>query len=458
MSMIHNALSGALAAQAALGTVSQNLSNEMTPGYSRQGVVLSTRGPSPGGGRLAVGSGVDVSAIRRFSDDYKNLQLWQAASSRGEMAAARPYYAQLEQVMGSDGTSLSDGLDAFYAALNAASVEPTSVPLRQQIISEADALARRFNSLDRVYASQQAAINEQRGATLQQINTLTKTIAELNGKVAAAEAGGLNVSGLLDERDRQIDTLAALVDVRVTGQPDGGKSVALPGGQPLVVGDAAATLAAKALPDGSQALTLAFAKESFTLPNDKVGGQLGGLNGYEQEVLRPMKASVATLAEELAGRVNAVLGAGFDLAGAPGGALFVFDAAAADGMLRVSGVKAEALGLSGDAGKPGNSDKLIELIELKDQTVALGALGTVTLGDAYAQLAGRLAILSAQNQAGLDTAETVRVEAEQNWKSTSGVNRDEEAINLVEFQKMYQANMKVIAVANELFDSTLAAF
>jgi len=38
------------------------------------------------------------------------------------------------------------------------------------------------------------------------------------------------------------------------------------------------------------------------------------------------------------------------------------------------------------------------------------------------------------------------------------VNKDEEAINLVEFQNMYQANMKVIAVANTLFDATLALF
>jgi len=50
----------------------------------------------------------------------------------------------------------------------------------------------------------------------------------------------------------------------------------------------------------------------------------------------------------------------------------------------------------------------------------------------------------------------VRNQAEESWKSTSGVNTDEEAINLMQYQQMYQANMKVIAVANELFDSTLA--
>jgi len=42
------------------------------------------------------------------------------------------------------------------------------------------------------------------------------------------------------------------------------------------------------------------------------------------------------------------------------------------------------------------------------------------------------------------------------WRATSGVNQDEEAIKLVEYQNMYQANMKVMSVANSLFDATLA--
>jgi flagellar hook-associated protein 1 FlgK len=78
------------------------------------------------------------------------------------------------------------------------------------------------------------------------------------------------------------------------------------------------------------------------------------------------------------------------------------------------------------------------------------------VGDADTQLVGKLGMDSKQNQSLLSVAETVRLQAEESWKSTSGVNADEEAISLVEYQKMYQANMKVISVANALFDSTLA--
>lgn len=455
MSMVFNALSGAAAAQAALNAVSQNIANTNTQGYSRQGVVLATRIPAPGDPHSA-GAGVDVAAIRRFSDDYKNLQLWNAASSRGEVSVLRQYYGQLEQVMGNSGSSLSVGLDKFYAALNAVTADVGSAPLRSQVLSEAEALGNRVNSLNRVFATQQSSVNEQRAATLRQINTLSSNIAALNYSISAADAAGENVSGLLDERDRSIDQLAELVDIRVSDQAHGSKTVTLREGPPLVVGNTAAQLSSETRPDGSQRVTLAFANENFVLGRDNLGGQLGGLNHYEQKVLQPMMAAVKDLASELSSRINSQLKLGFDLNGQPGAALFVFDAANPDRMLQLSTIQASQLGFSADAAKPGNSQNLIAVMAVKDQQAPIGQLGNVTLNDAYAQLTGQLAIASQQNKAAISTADIVRAEAEKSWKATSGVNNDEEAVNLIEFQKMYQANMKVIAIANELFDSTLA--
>jgi flagellar hook-associated protein 1 FlgK len=83
-------------------------------------------------------------------------------------------------------------------------------------------------------------------------------------------------------------------------------------------------------------------------------------------------------------------------------------------------------------------------------------LGTVLLGDADTQLVGKLAVNSQQNKSALGTYPDLRDQAEADWQSTSGVNQDEEAVNLVEYQNMYQANMKVMSVANALFDATLA--
>lgn len=456
MSIIYNALSGALAAQAALATTSQNVANVMTPGYTRQGVLLASVAPRQTGA-LSAGSGVAVPALLRFSDGYKSLQLWSAASELGQSTTAQPYFTQLEQVMGDEESGINNGLDAFFGALNAASVDPTSSPLRQQIITSADALAQRFNSLTQVLSNQRQAIAQQRGATITQINGLSGDIAELNREIAATQGTGVNPSALIDARDNKIDELAGLVAVQVVDQADGSRSISLRGGQPLVVGARAATMSATTNPDGSQTLKVAFASEAFTLPNTGLGGELGGMSDYETRTLAPMIQSISGMAQQLATAVNTQLAAGFALDGSVGTPLFEFDSTTAIGMLRVRpDIQGSDLAFSSDATAAGNSQNLLALIGLRSQPVTLPGLGSVSLADASTQLVARLGMDSQQNQAALDTAQTVRNQAEESWKMTSGVNTDEEAINLMQYQQMYQANMKVIAVANELFDSTLA--
>jgi flagellar hook-associated protein 1 FlgK len=456
MSIIYNALSGALAAQAGLAATSQNVANVMTPGYTRQGVLLASIAPRQTG-VLSAGSGVAVPALIRFSDGYKSLQMWSAASELGQRTTAQPYLTQLEQVMGDEASGINSGLDAFFGALNAASVDPTSTPLRQQIITAADALAQRFNSLTQVLSNQRQAIVQQRNTTVTQINNISKDIAELNKQIAATQGTGVNPSGLMDARDNKIDELAGLVAVQVVDQADGTRSISLRGGQPLVVGGRSATMSAATNPDGSQTLQVAFASEAFVLPKTGLGGELGGLEDYETKTLMPMIESIGDMAEQLADAVNTQLAAGFAPDGTPGVPLFEYDSSTAAGMLRVTpGIQGSQLAFSTSATAGGNSTNLLALIAVRSSPITLPGLGSVTLSDASTQLVAKLGMDSQQNQAAMDTAQTVRNQAEESWKSTSGVNTDEEAINLMQYQQMYQANMKVIAVANELFDNTLA--
>ncbi len=456
MTISNNALSGALAAQVALNTTSHNIANIMTPGFTRQGTLLATVGSS-GLARTSAGSGVSVPTLLRFSDSYKSQQLWQAASELGSRTVPQPYFTQLEQVMGDDSSSINKGLDVFFAALNAASVDPTSSPLRQQVITSAQALAQRVNSLNQVLANQRQSLAYQRKATLTQINSLSTDIAKLNEEIAATQATGVNPSGLIDARDLKIDALASLVGVQVVDQADGTRSVSLRNGVPLVVGALAGKLSEQGFADGSHVLQVKFARESFTLGSQPLGGQLGAMEEYETRVLVPTLKVVADLAQSIADKVNTQLAAGFTMNGIPGTPLFEIDTTGSGLMSVTDGLLGQDLAFSADAANPGNSDNLLLLIDQRNQSVNAGVLGTVRMGDVHTQLIGRLAMDSQQNQASLDTAQTVRNQAEESWKSTSGVNQDEEAMNLIQYQQMYQANMKVIAVANQLFDATLAA-
>jgi flagellar hook-associated protein 1 FlgK len=458
MSILSNALTGANAAQAALNTVSQNLSNLQTPGYTRQGVVLGTIGPMPG--TRGPGNGVAVTSLLRFSDSYKTQQMWRANSTLGQYTQNQPYLSQLEKVMSGSKSSISYGIDTFFAALHASAGDPTSTPLRQQVITAADSMSQYFNSIYNLTVTQQRSVAQQTDALLPQINVALQGIASLNDQIGQAGALGSNNSALIDARDTAIDKLAGMVAIEVQEQPDGSRSVSLKGGQPLVIGKLASSLSSTTVA-GVPTLQLNLTGSVYTLNGATVGGQLGGLSSFAQNTLQPLQQSIVDLAQQLAAKVNTQLGAGSDIAGNPGGPLLAFTPGGVNGLLQLApGVTAAGLAFAGPPpnNTPGDSSNLQLLLQIQGQPVNLASIGSVLIGDADTQLVGKLGTDSQQNQSLMATADTIRQQAEDDWKSTSSVNKDEEAINLVEFQSMYQANMKVITMANTLFDSILATF
>lgn len=486
MSAISNALSGALAAQAAINTTSQNTANMKTRGYTRQGVLLTALGPAMGS-KNGPGLGVNVSALLRFSDDYKNQQLWRSNADLGRHTQMQPYLSQLERIMGDDKTSISNGIDQFFQALNAAGVDPSSTPLRGQVVTAASAMAQAFNSIYNVTTNQVLSVTQQRESMLPQINTLVANIAGLNDRIAQAGALGTNTSALVDERNLAIDDLAKMASIDVLQQPDGSMSVSLKNGQPLVAGKIAASLAlvtpptVPPTPPAPQELQLSFAGSVFGVDLTNLGGSLGGLFDMERNTLIPLQKSIMDLATGIATQFNAIQKLGTTAHPMPpapppntqqGGDLFVVSATGSNGILSIKpgfGALDLAFGKGNmtppppapptpQPAAPGASDNLQDMIALKSAKVTLTSIGSVQIGDADTQLVGKLGIDSKQNQSLLKNATTIRGQAESDWASTSAVNEDEEAINLVEFQKMYQANMKAIAVANSLFDATLAMF
>ena len=455
MSISYNALSGALAAQAALNTVSQNIANSQTKGYTRQGVLLQALASDAGVN--SAGNGVQVGALLRFSDSYKSQQMWRANSDLGQRSQTQPYLTQLEKVMADKTSSISYGVDNFFKALNAAAVDPTSTPLRQQVITMADSMSQQINSIYNLTSNQLISANQQRSTLLPSLNESLASIAALNQKIIQVGSAGTNTSALIDQREQLIDKVSSQVAVEVINNPDGSASISLKAGQPLVVGDMAATLNFSTL-SGTQTLELTFAGTTFKLDDTKVGGQLGGLGDFMQNTLKPLQVSIAEIAQQMSSMVNTQLNAGQTAPGVPGKDLFVYNPASATGLLGIDPTfKAADLAFSSD-GTPGDSGNLQLLVNIKSQPITLTSLGSVLLNDADTQVVGKLAVDSQQNQSLLKTATTIRQQSEDDWKSTSAVNRDEEAINLIEYQNMYQANMKVISVANNLFDATLQMF
>ena len=448
------AYSGVRAAQIALSTTGQNIANVNTPGFSRLHTVA---GSVAGQSALNVGGGVQVTSIRRLSSDFQNQQLWRATTEQHYYSSAQQYLTALEGLMAGDGSSISVGLDQFFAALSEASATPGSIALRQQIIDEANNLGQRFNGLNSNIDAQIKALHEQRGAMATEINGLTENIALLNKKIVETESIGGDSSALRDHRESLVNDLSQYASLRIHEVPDGSLSVALANGQPLVAGNSAGRLQVNSTVSGEQEVALAFAGTSFPLRQDGFGGAFGGLYDVEYASLRPNQQALHDMASELAQMVNDSLATGFDLDGNVGPALFAYDASSTTAMLTVNGLAPKELSFSSAAGESGNNEVLLDLLDLKGQTITLSG-NQVTLNDAYAGLLGQVASSNRQNQADLKSATAVTQQAQAQRDDVSAVSLDEEAVNLMTYQQAYQANMKVISTANQLFDDMLAAF
>ena len=446
--------SGVRASQIALSATGQNIANVNTPGFSRLAPDLKSLG---GQSSVSIGGGVQVSSIRRLSNDFQNQQLWRASTDKSYFNTNQQYLTALEGLIDSEGSSVSVGLDNFFAALSEASSTPESIALRQQIIGEAKQLAQRFNGLNSNIGTQLNALQGQRVAMTSEINGLSGNIAELNAQIREMESSGRDTATLRDYRENLVKDLSQYAGIRVQEAQDGTLSVSLANGQPLVAGATAGQLKVGENVAGQQEMSLVFAKTTFPLNQQGLGGSLGSLYDMEYGALRPAQQDLHDMASALATMVNDTLTGGFDLNGDAGQPLFSYNAGSTSGMLEVDALAAAELAFSSVAGEVGNNKTLLQLLDLKSKGIEVAG-NTVPLNDAYAGLVGRVGSASRQNQADLSAATTVADQAQAQRDSVSAVNLDEEAVNLMAYEQAYQANMKVISTSNDLFNAVLAMF
>ena len=456
MNMINIAWSGLQAAQFGMSVTSMNISNVLTPGYSRQGIIQSSV-VTMGSGGMSAGAGVQVDSIRRISDQYLTNQVWQSNSKANYYGINNQYLGSLEKVIGTDSTSLGTGLDDFFSALSALTEKPESEANRQQLLNQADSLATRFNSMNDFINTQKNAISNQRDTMVGQINSLTAGIADYNKKIMEMDSTGGNSNVLRDQRDELVKQLSTYTDVKVTEDSTGSYSVSMKNGQPLVSGKVAGELSSSLDGSGNPVLSLNFSNTTFSL-NPSTGGQLGALYDYETGDLAEMQASVQGMAEAVANLFNDQLAQGFDKNGNSGKPLFTFDLTNPNGILQVNDLKPDELALSGAKDEQGNGDNLELLIALKNKKVDIGGMGNMSLNEGAAAIISNVGIASKKSQSELEAAQGVFDQAQLQRNNLSSVNQDEEAINLQVYMQAYQSNVKVIATGNQIFNDLLGLF
>lgn len=104
---------------------------------------------------------------------------------------------------------------------------------------------------------------------------------------------------------------------------------------------------------------------------------------------------------------------------------------------------------------PGVGDNSIALKYADLQTSTSNVEGTMGYGGAYNKLVNYVASLANDAQTSADAHASLLKDVKAQRDGVSGVNMDEEAAKLVQFQQAYQAAARSIQIANSLFDELL---
>ena len=144
---LSTALSGLQAFQRALDTTSHNISNVSTEGYSRQRIELASRTPQLVGQGF-IGTGVQTLAIERAFDQYIVDQVNSRTSGYNQHLAYGAIATELDITMGDTESGLTSSLETFFNAVQTVASDPASIPARSVLISSAENLNSRFNSIN----------------------------------------------------------------------------------------------------------------------------------------------------------------------------------------------------------------------------------------------------------------------------------------------------------------------
>ena len=325
-------VSGLAAAQAGLLTTGHNISNASTPGFNRQQIVQSTNTPEfTGAGYF--GQGTNVVTVKRIYNQFLATQSLTAQTRLTELNAYADQIRQIDGLLADSSAGLSTALNDFFRGVHEVAASPSSIPARQSMLSMAQALVGRFQSVDGRLNEIRDGVDTQLVSTVADINSYATQIAELNQRIILAEAAGpaQPANDLLDQRDQLVAQLNQQVRVTTIAESDGSLSVFVGNGQAVVIGSQSYGLATMQSGEDASRMTVGITLAgggTAAMPESMLtGGTLGGLLAFRSESLDEAQNALGRIAIGLAETLNAQHRLGQDLTGAPGGNFFTAPAA-----------------------------------------------------------------------------------------------------------------------------------
>src|SRR5476651_1492679 len=271
MSLLNIGMSGLAASSSSLAVTGNNIANVDTAGYSRQQTVQTTKG-SQQVGNVFIGTGTTLADVRRVYNSYLDAQLRTATSLDSEASSYLAQATPLDATLSDTNTGLTGVLQKFFTSMQGVSTSATDDTSRQGVLTGAQALTSRFNTIAQQLNDQNTTLNGSLGDMASQVNKLATTIANLNQKIGEVSTSGGQPNDMLDSRNEAVRQLSQLVGAQVV---DRGSS-------------------------------------TIDITSVVSGGSIGGLLSYRKDVLDPSLNELGRVALVMADQVNSQQAQGID--------------------------------------------------------------------------------------------------------------------------------------------------
>ncbi len=318
---INNGLSGLLASQRALQTISNNVANANTDGYVRQQTNLASN-PTQFLGGFGVGTGVHADSVERVYDQFLGDEFKSATMAQTRAESYNSLAMRLDGLLGNPDLNITTSIQKFFDQLEAVNRDPTSTVNREQLLAEGNALQSRFRQLDSQISGLGNEIDNRLQQSVNTINDIAASLAVINERIAST--GGSTPNDLLDQQERLLNQLAGQIDFTKVTQDNGMTRIMVASGQPLVLGENSNKLALIPNEFDPSKLELAYDDGIGLQPisNRIAGGAVAGMLGFRNETLASVSRELGQVALGLTETLNAQHRQGADLNGQPGSDFF----------------------------------------------------------------------------------------------------------------------------------------
>ncbi|PZO67682.1 MAG: flagellar hook-associated protein FlgK [Paracoccus denitrificans] len=467
---LSNAMSGIRAAARGTEVVASNIANAATPGYARRELSLSARTD------IAAGGGVRIDGVQRI---VQQSILAQSRISGGELASRQTLAAHamaMEKAIGAAGEAggLSATLADFQSALIAATARPDDQTTLGLVADKAGGLVDKIRSIGAAIQATRTQADQAIATDVDRLNAGLKEVADLNRLITVQMATTGDANALMDRRQAVIDDLSQIVPLRETAREGGQVALYTKSGAALLNGAHPVQIAFRPSGaispgmsvEGGQLHRLEIEGEPLTASEVQLfdGGRLSANFMIRDELTAEMQAQIDDVAKDIYDRfadpaVDKTLGPGQPGLFADRGGLFgkstiglaqrlsLNDAFGADSVWRLR----DGLGTTAPSGFA-DASLLSRLSAALDGQRIVGGAGQLSAAGAAARLTEYAATtrVSAQDrQVGARAAHAALTSA----LAADGVDTDAEMEKLLQIERSYSANAKVLqAVDNMLQD------